>query len=72
MSHIGFIFGPPLTDQNEEQARYGCMQLVHEGRLDGAHVLSQRGDGVPWSVIRDWAIANRLGFPTPEMVASLS
>jgi hypothetical protein len=25
------------------------------GHLDGSHVLSQRDDGVPWSVIRDMA-----------------
>ena len=58
MSHV-FSFEPPTTDQYEEQARYECMRLVQDGRLDGPRVLSQRDDGVPWSVIRDMATPPR-------------
>ena len=58
MSHV-FSFEPPATDQYEEQARYECMRLVQDGRLDGPRVLSQRDDGVPWSVIRDMATPPR-------------
>ena len=53
MSHIRTLFQPPRIDQEEEQARYECMQLIKEGRLDSEHVLTQRDKGVPWSVIRD-------------------
>jgi hypothetical protein len=58
MSHV-FSFEPATTDQYEEQARYECMRLVQDGRLDGPRVLSQRDDGVPWSVIRDMATPPR-------------
>jgi hypothetical protein len=58
MSHV-FSVEPPATDQYEEQARYECMRLVQDGRLDGPRVLSQRDDGVPWSVMRDMATPPR-------------
>jgi hypothetical protein len=58
MAHLGISFEPPNTDQNEEHARYDCMQLVRDGRLNGANLLSLRDAGAEWSTIRDEATAD--------------
>ena len=58
MAHLGVSFEPPSTDQYEEHARYDCMQLVRDGRLNGANLLSLRDAGAEWSTIRDEATAD--------------
>jgi hypothetical protein len=63
VAHLGISFEPPSTDQYEEQARYDCMQLVRDGRLDGPNVLTLRDVGVGWSTIRDEATAGRSSDP---------
>jgi hypothetical protein len=65
MAHLGISFEPPSTDQYEEQARYDCIQLVRDGRLDGASLLSQRDGGIEWSTIRDEATPGRSSDPDP-------
>ena len=71
MAHLGVSFEPPSTDQYqyEEHARYDCMQLVRDGRLNGANLLSLRDAGAEWSTIRDEATTGRSSHPHP-MAAS--
>jgi hypothetical protein len=65
MAHLGVSFEPPSTDQHEEHARYDCMQLVQNGCLNGAYLLSLRDVGAEWSTIRDQATTEHSSHPHP-------
>jgi hypothetical protein len=69
MAHLGVSFEPPSTDQYEEHARYDCMQLVQDGCLDGAYLLSLRDVGAEWSTIRDQATT---GHSSPRPIAAFT